>query len=181
MFIRKGGREVSDELVEKVRAGNDHAFRILIENYKQTIYRTVYSVLRNQKDAEDVTQEVFIKIYTSLPQYKNQGFKTWITRIERKRERQKEELQDEHSSEVNLGLTDDVEAVFFRNERRKQVLRKLNDLPEGYRDVVYGYYIKEKTFKQIAEEQQIQVKSVEVKLYRARNWMRKHWKEEDFS
>ncbi|WP_318285104.1 hypothetical protein [Peribacillus simplex] len=41
--------------------------------------------------------------------------------------------------------------------------------------------MKEKTFKQIAEEQQIQVKSVEVKLYRARNWMRKHWKEEDFS
>ncbi|PKF87106.1 RNA polymerase subunit sigma [Bacillus sp. BA3] len=189
MIKRKGGREVTDELVEKVRAGNDHAFRMLIETYKQTIYRTVYSVLRNQKDAEDVTQEVFIKIYTSLPQYKNQGFKTWITRIavnhaidlKRKRERQKEELQEEHSSEANLGLTDDVEAVFFRNERRKQVLRKLNDLPEGYRDVVYSYYIKEKTFKQIAEEQHIQVKSVEVKLYRARNWMRKHWKEEDFS
>ncbi|MGW6663661.1 RNA polymerase sigma factor [Peribacillus sp. NPDC055009] len=180
---------MTDELVEKVRAGNDHAFRMLIETYKQTIYRTVYSVLRNQKDAEDVTQEVFIKIYTSLPQYKNQGFKTWITRIavnhaidlKRKRERQKEELQEEHSSEANLGLTDDVEAVFFRNERRKQVLRKLNDLPEGYRDVVYSYYIKEKTFKQIAEEQHIQVKSVEVKLYRARNWMRKHWKKEDFS
>ncbi|MFU2016699.1 sigma-70 family RNA polymerase sigma factor [Peribacillus butanolivorans] len=180
---------MTDELVEKVRGGNDHAFRILIETYKETIFRTVYSVLRNQKDAEDVTQEVFIKIYTSLPQYKNQGFKTWITRIavnhaidlKRKRERQKEESHEVQTSEAHLGLSDDVEAVFFRNEKRKQVLRKLNDLPEGYRDVVYGYYIQEKTFQQIGEEQQIQVKSVEVKLYRARNWMRKHWKEEDFS
>ncbi|MFD4928548.1 sigma-70 family RNA polymerase sigma factor [Peribacillus butanolivorans] len=180
---------MTDELVEKVRGGNDHAFRILIETYKETIFRTVYSVLRNQKDAEDVTQEVFIKIYTSLPQYKNQGFKTWITRIavnhaidlKRKRERQKEESHEVQTSEAHLGLSDDVEAVFFRNEKRKQVLRKLNDLPDGYRDVVYGYYIQEKTFQQIAEEQQIQVKSVEVKLYRARNWMRKHWKEEDFS
>ncbi|MFC9597732.1 sigma-70 family RNA polymerase sigma factor [Peribacillus butanolivorans] len=180
---------MTDELVEKVRGGNDHAFRILIETYKETIFRTVYSVLRNQKDAEDVTQEVFIKIYTSLPQYKNQGFKTWITRIavnhaidlKRKRERQKEESHEVQTSEAHLGLSDDVEAVFFRNEKRKQVLRKLNDLPEGYRDVVYGYYIQEKTFQQIAEEQRIQVKSVEVKLYRARNWMRKHWKEEDFS
>ncbi|MGW6299489.1 sigma-70 family RNA polymerase sigma factor [Peribacillus butanolivorans] len=180
---------MTDELVEKVRGGNDHAFRILIETYKETIFRTVYSVLRNQKDAEDATQEVFIKIYTSLPQYKNQGFKTWITRIavnhaidlKRKRERQKEESHEVQPSEAHLGLSDDVEAVFFRNEKRKQVLRKLNDLPEGYRDVVYGYYIQEKTFQQIAEEQQIQVKSVEVKLYRARNWMRKHWKEEDFS
>ncbi|MFB7638524.1 sigma-70 family RNA polymerase sigma factor [Peribacillus butanolivorans] len=180
---------MTDELVEKVRGGNDHAFRILIETYKETILRTVYSVLRNQKDAEDVTQEVFIKIYTSLPQYKNQGFKTWITRIavnhaidlKRKRERQKEESHEVQPSEAHLGLSDDVEAVFFRNEKRKQVLRKLNDLPEGYRAVVYGYYIQEKTFQQIAEEQQIQVKSVEVKLYRARNWMRKHWKEEDFS
>ncbi|MFF2589047.1 sigma-70 family RNA polymerase sigma factor [Peribacillus butanolivorans] len=185
----KGGREVTDELVEKVRGGNDHAFRILIETYKETIFRNVYSVLRNQKDAEDATQEVFIKIYTSLPQYKNQGFKTWITRIavnhaidlKRKRERQKEESHEVQPSEAHLGLSDDVEAVFFRNEKQKQVLRKLNDLPEGYRDVVYGYYIQEKTFQQIAEEQQIQVKSVEVKLYRARNWMRKHWKEEDFS
>ncbi|MFE4351725.1 sigma-70 family RNA polymerase sigma factor [Peribacillus butanolivorans] len=180
---------MTDELVEKVRGGNDHAFRILIETYKETIFRTVYSVLRNQKDAEDATQEVFIKIYTSLPQYKNQGFKTWITRIavnhaidlKRKRERQKEESHEVQPSEAHLGLSDDVEAVFFRNEKRKQVFRKLNDLPEGYRDVVYGYYIQEKTFQQIAEEQQIQVKSVEVKLYRARNWMRKHWKEEDFS
>ncbi|MFE4240327.1 sigma-70 family RNA polymerase sigma factor [Peribacillus butanolivorans] len=180
---------MTDELVEKVRGGNDHAFRILIGTYKETIFRTVYSVLRNQKDAEDATQEVFIKIYTSLPQYKNQGFKTWITRIavnhaidlKRKRERQKEESHEVQPSEAHLGLSDDVEAVFFRNEKRKQVLRKLNDLPEGYRDVVYGYYIQEKTFQQIAEEQQIQVKSVEVKLYRARNWMRKHWKEEDFS
>ncbi|MFD6438225.1 sigma-70 family RNA polymerase sigma factor [Peribacillus sp. NPDC060186] len=185
----KGGREVTDELVKKVRGGNDHAYRILIETYKETIFRTVYSVLRNQKDAEDATQEVFIKIYTSLPQYKNQGFKTWITRIavnhaidlKRKKERQKEDSHEEQPSEAHLGLSDDVEAVFFRNERRKQVLRKLNDLPDGYRDVVYGYYIKEKTFQQIAEEQQIQVKSVEVKLYRARNWMRKHWNEEDFS
>ncbi|MEK4534163.1 sigma-70 family RNA polymerase sigma factor [Peribacillus sp. FSL K6-1552] len=180
---------MTDELVEKVRGGNDHAFRILIETYKETIFRTVYSVLRNQKDAEDATQEVFIKIYTSLPQYKNQGFKTWITRIavnhaidlKRKRERQKEESHEVQPSEAHLGLSDDVEAVFFRNEKQKQVFRKLNDLPEGYRDVVYGYYIQEKTFQQIAEEQQIQVKSVEVKLYRARNWMRKHWKEEDFS
>lgn len=113
---------MTDELVEKVRAGNDHAFRILIETYKQTIYRTVYSVLRNQKDAEDVTQEVFIKIYTSLPQYKNQGFKTWITRIavnhaidlKRKRQRQKEEPHEERSSEADLGASDDVEAVFFK-------------------------------------------------------------------
>lgn len=52
---------MTDELVEKVRAGNDHAFRMLIETYKQTVYRTVFSVLRNQKDAEDVTYKSLSK------------------------------------------------------------------------------------------------------------------------
>ncbi len=185
----KGGREVTDALVEKVRSGNDHAFRILIETYKESVFRTVYSVLHNQKDAEDATQEVFIKIYTSLPQYQNQGFKTWMTRIavnhaidlKRKRDRKKEVSHEEQPSEGHLGLSEDVEALFFQNERRKLVLQKLDDLPAGYREVVHDFYIKEKTYQQIAEEQQIQVKSVEVKLYRARNWMKKHWKEEDFS
>ena len=180
---------MTDELVERVRAGNEHAFRILIETHKETVFRTVYSVLRHQKDAEDATQEVFIKIYTSLPQYKNQGFKTWMTRIavnhaidlKRKRDRKKEESHEEQPTKAHLGLSDDVEALFFQNERRKLVLQKLDDLPAGYREVVHDYYIKEKTYQQIAEEQQIQVKSVEVKLYRARNWMKKHWKEEDFS
>lgn len=52
-----------------------------MEKHRDYLFRSIYSVLKDQKEAEDATQEVFIKIYTSLPKYENQGFKTWITRI----------------------------------------------------------------------------------------------------
>src|SRR5690606_42132445 len=78
----KGGREDLDEaLIEKIKQGNDHAFRILVEKYRKHVFHTVYGVLRNEKGAEDAAQEVFLKFYTSLPQYEKQGFKTWITSI----------------------------------------------------------------------------------------------------
>ncbi|WP_307197152.1 RNA polymerase sigma factor [Neobacillus niacini] len=59
--------------------GSDHAFRLLVEKYRNDVFRTVFAVLRDQKEAEDAAQEVFMKIYSSLSQYENQGFKTWMT------------------------------------------------------------------------------------------------------
>ncbi|WP_254660904.1 sigma-70 family RNA polymerase sigma factor [Bacillus sp. FJAT-27225] len=170
-------------------AGSDHAFRLLVEKYRNDVFRTVYAVLRDQKEAEDAAQEVFIKIYRSLPRYQHQGFKTWITRIavnhaidcKRKMARRKEEAIDQPGLEVLLTEKDGVEQNVFRNERKRLVRERLNDLPENYRDVIYGYYIEEKSYQEMAEEQNVKPKSIEVKLYRARNWIRKHWEEEDFS
>lgn len=73
-----------------------------------------------------------------------------------------------------------VEEKLFQKETKNLVHKRLKEMPENYRDVVYGYYIEEKSFQQLAEEQQIKEKSVRVKLHRARNWMREHWKEDDF-
>lgn len=58
---------MDDQLIEKIKSGNDHAFRILVEKYRNLVFHTAYGVLRNEKDAEDAAQEVFLKIYTSLP------------------------------------------------------------------------------------------------------------------
>ncbi|MFZ3580074.1 RNA polymerase sigma factor [Virgibacillus sp. DJP39] len=181
---------MDETLIEKVKSGNDHAFRLLVEKYRIHIYKSVYAVLRNHKDTEDAVQEVFLKIYHALPQYKNQGFKTWITRIavnhaidsKRKHIRRQEDIQiDNESSNLNVSQTDSLEQVVLDNEMKRLVRNQLNELPDNYREVMIGYYINEKTHKQLAEEQQVQIKSIETKLYRARQWIRKHWKEEDFS
>jgi RNA polymerase sigma factor (sigma-70 family) len=178
-------------LVEKVKNGSDHAFRVLIEKYKHHVFRTIYGILRNQKDAEDASQEVFVKIYTSLPQYENQGLKTWITRIavnhaidcKRKAGSRKEEMVEAPSQPQRDWSREDlepVEAKFEEKQLRLLVRRRLGEMPENYRKVIYDYYIDEKSYKTMAEEQQVEVKTIETKLYRARLWMKKHWKEEDF-
>jgi RNA polymerase sigma factor (sigma-70 family) len=178
--------------VEQVKSGSEHAFRMLIEKYRDYVFRSVFGVLRNQKDAEDASQEVWMKIYASLPHYQHQGFKTWITRIavnhaidcKRKAIRQREDMVEElpsrpqhEFSEMNRSL---VETKVLRNEQRKLVRNRLHELPDAYRKVIEGYYLEGKTYQQLAKEQQVQMKTIETKLYRARVWMRKHWKEDDF-
>ncbi|MBU8880308.1 sigma-70 family RNA polymerase sigma factor [Bacillus sp. FJAT-29790] len=169
-------------------SGNDHAFRLLVEKYRNDLFRTIYAVLRDRKEAEDAAQEVFIKIYHSLPQYEGQGFKTWMTRIavnhaidvKRKRDRRQEEVMESVEYDFQ-GHGESVETEMIEKERRVLVREKLLELPENYRNVIYDFYIAEKSYQQIAEEQKVGVKTIETKLYRARNWMKKHWKEDDFS
>lgn len=187
---RRGERAITDTvLIEKVLQGNDHAFRLLVEKYRNDVFRTVFAVLHDQKEAEDAAQEVFIKIYTSLPQYEYQGFKTWMTRIavnhaidvKRKQVRRKEEIIETIEEQVVGTPRDDVEKTIIETDRRRLVRKRLGELPENYRDVIYGFYIEEKSYQQMAKEQNVQVKTIETKLYRARNWMKKNWKEDDFS
>jgi RNA polymerase sigma factor (sigma-70 family) len=169
--------------------GNDHAFRLLVEKYRNDVFRTVFAVLRDQKEAEDAAQEVFMKIYNSLSQYESQGFKTWMTRIavnhaidiKRKQARRKEDVVEALEQQALGTPRDGVEKELIVNERQRLVRKRLDELPENYRDVIYGFYIAEKSYQQLAEEQNVQVKTIETKLYRARNWMKKNWKEDDFS
>ncbi|WP_254842640.1 sigma-70 family RNA polymerase sigma factor [Bacillus sp. MRMR6] len=170
-------------------AGDDDAFRLLVEKYRNDVFRTVFAVLRDLKEAEDAAQEVFLKIYTSLPRYEHQGFKTWMTRIavnhaidvQRKQARQSVEVVEALEQQAFGTPKDSIEKEMIQNERQRQVRKRLNELPDNYRDVIYGFYIAEKSYQQMAEEQKVQVKTIETKLYRARHWMKKNWKEDDFS
>ncbi|MBS4179453.1 RNA polymerase sigma factor [Lederbergia citrea] len=180
---------MDDVLIEKIKSGNDHAFRVLVEKYRNTVFHTVYGVLRNEKDAEDAAQEVFIKIYTSLPQYEKQGFKTWITRIavnhaidiKRKQVRRQEDQRVEYEETDHSPPADSVELLVIKREKQFLIRKRLEEMPDNYREVVEGFYILEKSYQELAEEQNVQVKTIETKLYRARQWMKKHWKEDDFS
>jgi RNA polymerase sigma factor (sigma-70 family) len=176
-------------LIEKVKSGNEHAFRLLVEKYRMYVFHTVFAILRNQQDAEDAAQEVFLKIYASLPQYENQGFKTWMTRIavnhaidiKRKKTRRQEELVTEFQPEFHqVGQVETTEVIVLKKEQKHLFRKRLGEVPDNYRDVIEGFYIKEKSYQQLADEQRVQVKTIETKLYRARLWMKKHWKEDDF-
>ena len=70
------------ELVCRLRAGDDTAFRELIERYGPRIYRVAYGLLRNRDDADDIAQEVFAKVYFSIKRFEGRSsLSTWISRI----------------------------------------------------------------------------------------------------
>jgi RNA polymerase sigma factor (sigma-70 family) len=190
--LGKGEASIDDEaLVQQIISGQDDYYRMLIDRHRGYLYRIVYSVVKHAKDAEEVTQDVWVKIYFALPQYQLQGFKTWISRIavnqaidfQRKRYKHQEQLYGDEASQFHSPpnpMNNPNELLLLRKERKELVQESVAHLPENYREIIIAFYIEEKSYQQIALEQGISLKTVESKLYRAKKWLKTHWKEEDF-
>jgi RNA polymerase sigma-70 factor, ECF subfamily len=75
--------ELTDiELVERVRGGDDDAFRLLVERHTRSLYRTAYRITTNTADADDVVQETFLRVYRAIDSYDGRAsFTTWAHRI----------------------------------------------------------------------------------------------------
>jgi len=71
-----------EELIKKLQKGEQEAFKKVIDLYQNMVYNTIISIVQNEADAEDITQEVFIKIYQSVGSFKGDAkFSTWLYRI----------------------------------------------------------------------------------------------------
>jgi RNA polymerase sigma-70 factor (ECF subfamily) len=70
------------EYIQAVCSGNSNSFKPLVERYQQLVFRTAMGFLHQQEDAEDLTQEVFIKVYQSLHTFTGDAaFSTWLYKI----------------------------------------------------------------------------------------------------
>ncbi|WP_331460515.1 RNA polymerase sigma factor [Gracilibacillus suaedae] len=173
--------------MKKIKAGNQHAIRLLIERYKHHVFKVTYSVVHDEKTAEDLAQETFIKMIDALSSYQHKGFKTWISRIalhkaidyQRKKTRQKEELETFEAFEPVSTQANLDEQVISKDTLNK-VHQHINGMPEKFQIVVKAYYFEELSYKQIAQKLGVEQTNVKMRLYRARKWMKENWKEEDF-
>ncbi|SDK17463.1 RNA polymerase sigma factor, sigma-70 family [Sediminibacillus albus] len=158
-----------------------------MERHKHQVFKIAMSVLHDEKAAEDAAQETFIKMVDSLPSYQFQGFKTWISRIalhkaiDARRKKQKER-EDFSNAEQEYRNNNEIstEEVVLRNEKKALVQRSIEELPEKLRYAVRYYYLEELSYTEIAKRLNLAEKTVEMRLYRARKWMKAHWKEGDF-
>lgn len=75
-------REQEYALVDRAVAGDKDAFGILVRHHQSRVYSTIYHMVGNHEDANDLTQDTFIKAYKALKSFKkNSGFFTWLYRI----------------------------------------------------------------------------------------------------
>jgi RNA polymerase sigma factor (sigma-70 family) len=185
--------EIQDEQwITAIKNGGPEAFQSFVDEYGPYLYRTVYAVIRSPHDAEDVTQEALLQIYRSLPEFRMDGLKTWITRIavnkaidwKRSRMRKPEELMESITGLEAEGIMTErglpVEVSVMEREEQRHVREQVEQLPDNYREVVTAYYMENKSYEEIAAQTGLEKKSVESRLYRARNWIKRHWRKEDF-
>ncbi|MEN8906729.1 MAG: RNA polymerase sigma factor [Clostridiales bacterium] len=180
--------EQEDKLLEKVKNGDKEAFRDIVEKYKNLIYSICFNVSKNKADAENLAQETFLKVYTSLNSYKGNSFKNWMCKIavnksiDFKRRSQKViYFNVNYEIEENIPSGINIEEEILIREDKKKLVNLLNKIPEKYSKILKRYYIYQKSYKEIAKEEKISIRTVESRIYRGRKELKKMWKEDDFN
>jgi len=146
--------KISDsEVIRRVLERERDLYRELVERYQPMVFRICMGFLHNKDDADDLTQEVFIQSYLSLPGFKgNSNFSTWLYRIavniclnkvRRKSryfllQRLDSFFDTKKGKEIQLVIPDNEnpESILIRNEHREWVQRALNSLPEKQRTAI---------------------------------------------
>ncbi len=177
-------------LIERILGGEKELFHELIRPYERMVYLTLFSMVRNEADAEDGAQEAVINAYRHLKSFRGDAkFSTWLTTIAinegRKRLRKaktaaEESIEDEAEGHVGdytpTPLTDwreiPLEAL-EREEIRKALRGAVAELPDIYRQVFTLRDLEELNVEETAQALGINASVVRVRLHRARILLQK--------
>ena len=172
------------ELVEKAQAGSRDAFGALVEKYRMKMFNLAYSLTRDQAAADDLAQEVFIKAYLALPNFKFQSaFSTWLYRIAvnaskdflRKETRvRKIPLEDSPPGTLmQEDTTAQIDEAREKEKQKKMVHFALESLPEKYQVILTLRDIQGFPYGEISQMLDISPGTVDSRLHRARKMLRK--------
>ncbi len=179
VYIRPGiTSSMSDPLlVEMVLAGNQDAFSTLVERYKDAVQGLSYRMLSNITEAEDVTQETFVRAYTQLSTYKPaHKFSTWLLSIAshlsidqlRRRRFLALPLEDVPFLEWIVDRGTGPEQSALDGEQQDEIQTYLQKLPSKYRAVLVLRYWNDFSYEEIAQALKLTPALVKARLHRAR-------------
>jgi len=180
-----GGDQRDEFIVSQITSGQKDLFRLLVRRYHRPVYGMGMSFFRNAEDASDFVQEVFLKVYRSLPRFEGRSrFSTWLYKIayntaingiNRRKGYQVEVRTDfrslaEVAGEPVDGDTPERQAI--RGAAREAVLASLNELPERYRVCVDLSFFYDCSYREIEAITGFPVNTVKSHVFRAKKLLR---------
>ena len=171
-------------LIERAQAGDEAAFAEILQRYKRPVLDFVYRMLGNADTAQDVAQEVFVRVWRGIGRFthrRDATFSTWVFQIARHacidvfRRRTRDPL---HAAVAEPGILepslsqDSVSHDVAAREIGERVAAAVASLPEDQRTVVALAEYEGMSYKEIAAVMHCSVKSAEARLYRARQTLR---------
>ncbi len=176
------------DLIEKLKIGDESAFKLIVETKKDLVYNTALGLLQSAEDAEDITQEVFIKVYESVHQFKGESaFSTWLYKIAvtksleliRSRKRKKRfafitnilgennELRHDPPEFHHPGIQLD------NRERAATLFKAISKLPDNQRVAFTLHKLEGISYMEISEVMKLSVSAVESLIHRAKSNLKK--------
>lgn len=168
-------------VIKRAQEGDLKAFEELMVKYKKLVYNMCFRMLKDRYDAEDGTQEAFIKIYRGLRAYNGRSkFSTWALKITsnmcidliRKRKIQTVPIED-----YNIKDDSSPEKHFIDSETKKDINKAVNELPEKYRTVIIYYHFMNLSYAEISDILGEPMSIVKNRIYRARLMLKNKFSE----
>lgn len=174
--------ELSDtaliELCHQRGSGDERPFQELMKRYQSMVWRLCYRYLRHPQDAEDLTQDVFFRVYRSLAQFEGRSsFKTWLHRVAvntcqneiRRRSRRPQEAAAELEAiaEIMPG-SQSTERTYQEKQTRELLAAALAQLDPDVSEILYMKDYEERPYHEIAELFDIGLSAAKMRVQRAR-------------
>ena len=169
------------ELVRLAQGGDSAAFGQLIAEHQTFLFNLAYRALGDRQEAEDVTQEAFVRAWIALPRFRGQAqFRTWLYRIATnlcynrlpKLRRDLAALGEADEAAVRDEPFADPARRVEAKEQRAFLHKEIEALPESYRVVIVLRYQRELSYEEIANVLDLPLGTVKTGLFRARAKLR---------
>lgn len=179
-------------LIERIKNGDNAAYNDMVSRYWDRIFARVFNLLKNQQDAEEVTQDAFIRAHRGLKNFRGDAsFSTWLYQIAtnlahnrywywfRRKRDQSMSFDKQLSAESNLTLQDVIPCdneipsdATVTKEFVDRVAKCMNDLNEKHREVLILRNVKNLSYEEISDRLKISVGTVKSRIARARGNLR---------
>lgn len=176
------------ELILQITQNNDHkAFAVLVDKYQKLVVNTCRGFVNSYADAEDLAQDIFIELYESLPEFRNESkLSTWIYRIAvnkslnyiRKRKRETffgsigtlfgSGDNEKNQNLINPTTINQADKDIDSKELKAELKKAINNLPENQRIAFVLNKYQDLSYKEVAEVMEISLSSVESLIFRAK-------------
>ena len=153
-------------------------FKNIVADNKNLIYNQALYFTANREDAEDITQEVLIKLWHNMDKIKRNSLKAWVLKVTRNlsidysRRRKEQPLENKNDLLIDLQANPEKEAI--NADLMEKIMRVINQLPEKMRSIVIMRDIQDLKYRVIAETMKLPLNSVKVYLHRGRKLLLKN-------
>jgi RNA polymerase sigma-70 factor, ECF subfamily len=188
VFSKDFASATDRDLVASAVVGFEGSFEELVQRYQRPISAYVYRMVGNYESALDLTQEIFIKVYSSLRQYRPEfKFSTWIYKIahnaavdhlRRTSTREQALINTCEGDQFELPIESgrlSPEQESERKERRVEIEAVVRSLPSNYRELIILRHSQDLTYEEIVEVTGLPLGTVKNRLFRAREMMRQQF------
>lgn len=160
-------------IIQRIREGDADAFRVLVRQYKEMVFALALKMCRNTEDAEEITQDTFVKAFKGIQQFKGKSkFSTWLYQIGyftainhiRRKRIETTEIQEFSVAENSQNALDQLELA----DQKKLIHQALGYLKPDERAVITLFYLEEYSNEEIAQITKMSLANVKVKIHRSR-------------